>query len=136
MKQGIFPASSLSTGERLGSFLKLTKKIKLMKPNDSNSQETLNFQMGKNSGNNLSHLILNADISQIHDLLMLRLIGELKEHDRRVSCLEKNQQQLLQNQQILLQRVECVEEERLHIRHIVSRNEELENKVSFYEPPD
>jgi hypothetical protein len=100
-----------------------------MKPNDSKSQEAFNFQMGKNSGNNLSHLILNADISQIHDLLMLRLIGELKEHDRRVSCLEKNQQQLLQ-------RVECIEEERDYVRYIVSRKEELENKISFYEPPD
>lgn len=107
-----------------------------MKTNDSKSKEAFQFQLGKNSGNNLSHLILNADISQIHDLLMLRLIGELKEQDNRVSCLEKNQQQVLQNQESFLQRLEFIEEEIPYLRNLVYRNEELEHKKSFYEPPD
>lgn len=100
-----------------------------MKPNDSKSQETFNFQLGINSGTNLRHLILNADISQIHDLLMLRLASELTKQDNRVSCLEKNQQGVLQ-------RLEFIEGEIHHLRHLVSKNEELENKISFYEPPD
>lgn len=100
-----------------------------MKPNDSKSQEAFQFHLEKNTETNLSHLILNAVISQIQDLLMLRLTAELKEQDNRVSCLEKNQQQVLQ-------RLERIEEEIPYLRHLVSKNEDLENKVSFYEPPD
>ena len=100
-----------------------------MKPNDSKSKEAFQFQLGKNSGTSLNHSILNADISQIYDLLMLRLAGELKEHDKRVSCLEKNQQEVLQ-------RIECLEAIIPDIRHIELRNEELENQRSFYCPPD
>ncbi|MBD2293099.1 hypothetical protein H6G06_06265 [Anabaena sphaerica FACHB-251] len=73
--------------------------------------------------------------------MTIRLLGEVCEHNYRISALEKKHEEILlkldnfENQlQENQESMSVLEAEIPHLRHIVCKNEDLENRLTFLEP--
>ncbi|MBD2384624.1 hypothetical protein [Cylindrospermum sp. FACHB-282] len=106
--------------------------------------------LNQNTDSHVFSWVMNADtdqVQQIHLALILRLSGKVGELDCRISVLEKETQEIklridkLETTSSLneAQLQECQDSVSLletNFGHQVCRNEDLQNLVDFYYPPD
>ncbi|MBW4603560.1 MAG: hypothetical protein KME29_29335 [Calothrix sp. FI2-JRJ7] len=94
---------------------------------------------GQNNDPRLTNLILHADIEQVNHLLMLRLLAEQCKQSHCISDLEARHSDSEARHKEILQRVEKLEEFYgliSYFRHLAARNEELQDVVDSFCPPD
>jgi predicted nuclease with TOPRIM domain len=98
----------------------------------------------QNTESLLANLIQKADINTLNQVVTMRLLGEVCEHNYRISALEQKHEEILlkldnfENQlQEKQESMSVLEAEIPHlIRHLTCKNEDLENRLAFLEPQD
>ncbi|AFZ00739.1 hypothetical protein [Calothrix sp. PCC 6303] len=88
--------------------------------------------LSHNADPHLLNLLMNADLEQINQALILRLVTENCGFKHRIDTLESQNEEILQK----LDNLENIYNEIPYLRHLVDQNEELQNLVDFYCPPD
>ncbi|MBD2196816.1 MULTISPECIES: hypothetical protein [Calothrix] len=107
----------------------------------------------QNADPHLLKCVLNADINQlqqINQMLIHRLVEEVYKHECRIRTLEQQNQEILlklnklenltnantsqlqENQEL----ISFIEAEIPYLRHLVYKNDDLENRLAFLEPSD
>lgn len=88
--------------------------------------------LNHNADPHLLNLLMSADLEQINQALILRLVTENCGFKHRIDTLE------LQNEEILrkIDNLDSIYDEVRYLGHLVVRNEELQNLVNFCYPPD
>jgi|688.fasta_scaffold930263_1 hypothetical protein len=97
----------------------------------------------QNTESLLANLIQKADIDTLNQVVTIRLLGEVCEHNYRISALEKKHEEILlkldnvENQlQEKQESISSIQAEIPHLRHLACKNEDLENRLAFLEPED
>lgn len=88
--------------------------------------------LSHNADPHLLNLLMSADLEQINQALICRLVAENHDSKHRIDILESQHKEILQR----LDNLDNISNEIPYLRHLVDRNEELQNLVDFYCPPD